>query len=86
MGVFRCFPVLACVEVSVVWDVLTHLVSGLNEVVAQVAIAGLGHAPVFGLEVTGGGTGPPEASDFGHGVFGVAQITGAVAFAPLIPR
>ena len=59
MVVFGGFRVFARVVVSVFRDVLTHLVSSLDEVLPQESITRLGLATLFGFEVAGVSAGPP---------------------------
>jgi len=77
--------VLACVVGGVFRDVPAHTIRRLDEIVAQVAVARLGHATVLGLEVTRVGAGPPKAGDLGHGVLGIAEVAWAITLAPSIP-
>ena len=77
--------VLARVEVSVLWDVSAHLIGGLDEIVAQVAIASFGHPSVLGVKVSGGGARPPKASDLGDRIFDVTQVTRTKALSLLVP-
>mgnify|MGYP001814446191 CR=1 FL=1 len=79
------FPILAAIECSVFGDMLAHEVGSLDEVIAQVAVAGLGHAAVFSLKVSGIGTRPPQASQLGDGIFGIAEVSGTIAFASFVP-
>jgi len=41
--------------------------------------------PVLSLKVTGGSARPPEARHLGDGIFGIAEIAGAVTLALRIP-
>jgi len=77
--------VLAGVEGGVVRDVDAHFVGTLDEIVAEVAVAGLGHTAILSFEVTGVVTRPPEAGDLGDGILSIAEVAGAVAFALFVP-
>ena len=85
MFVFGSLSILGGIEGCVGGDMLAHFVSGLNQVVAQVMVAGFGQTTIFGLEITGVGAGPPQASDLGYGVFSVAQVTRTIFLALLVP-
>ena len=78
MFVFGSLSIFGGIEGGVVGDMLAHFVGRLNQVVAQVMVAGFGQATLFGLEITGVGSRPPQVSDLGYGIFSVAQVTKAI--------
>lgn len=85
MIVLGSFIVLACIEGGVFGDVLAHTISGLDQVVTQVTITGLGQAASLGLKVAGVSAGSPEASDLGDGIFSIMEIARAIALALTVP-
>jgi hypothetical protein len=85
MVVFDGFIILALVVGHVFRDVLAHEVSGLDEVVAQVAIASFGHATIFSFKVAGASTRPPQTSDLGDSIFSIAEVARTVTFAFAVP-
>ena len=68
MVVLGGFTILTRIVSLIVGDFLAHQVGRLDEIVAQVAVAGFGKAAILSREITGAGTRPPEASDFGDSV------------------
>jgi hypothetical protein len=69
------FAVLAQVEGAEVRGSEADAVSGQDEIVTQVAVAGLGHAAGFALELAGLHARPPQAGETGEG--GLALVSGA---------
>ena len=74
---FGCLLILARIEGAVLGDVLAHAVGSLDQIVAQVTIARFGHVAVLGFKVARSGARPPQASEFGHGIFCVTEIARA---------
>jgi hypothetical protein len=68
------FLELAFVIVTILGDGLAHMISSLDQVIEQVAVAGLGHTTVLGLKVTGTGARPPKVNDLGNSILGIAEI------------
>ena len=75
---FGGFGIFALIEGAIFRHVSPDVIGGLDEIVAQVSIAGFGEVAVLGLELTGSAAGPPEASEFGDALFGIRE--GARAF------
>jgi hypothetical protein len=82
---FGHFLVLARVIRRVFRNLQAHLFSGLNEIVAQVAIAAFGHPAFFGFEIARIATGPPQPRNLGHRILRVAQILGTKALVVFVP-
>jgi hypothetical protein len=71
---------LEAVEAGIGRDTAAHATSCLDQVEAQVGVARLGQAAVFGDEVTRIGLGQPEARQLGDGIFDFPQGAEAGAF------
>jgi hypothetical protein len=61
------FPILTLIEGLIVRRIEADAIGDLDEIVAQITIAGFGHAPGLALKLAGFDTRPPHTGEAGEG-------------------